>query len=1300
MAYDFNANSIVDPKAIDDVNRLGQAFDDAMGKYSNLLKALSGGVKINPKTIEELNAKIQQQSKIEKELIETQNQLSKLQDDYKKILLQVNQQIKDNTKSKLDEAKATKNLADAELVNQKAKTETSKQAKLAADTELANQKTKNETLKQDRLINLQNKNRKATEEEVTKALNTQVQSITQAREQNKILTQSRNDLTIEDQKSIDRLNKLNAAIDKNNAFIKKNTDSYTQQKMRIGDYKKEIKNAISELAKGELTAKNFGNAINGVGGVMKSSLSAGINQVNIGLGTMIKGYIGAQAILNGIQKFIGQIKIGINAIVDFEAANSKLAAILGTTSKNIKDLTTDAQRLGAVTRYTASQAAELQIELAKLGFSRQEILDSTEAVLKFAQATGSGLGEAAALAGAALRMFGAEAKEAERYVSAMAIATTKSAMNFSTLQTALPIAGSVAKQFGFEIEDVLALLGTLSDAGVDASSAATATRNILLNLANDTGKLSKVMGGGVKTFEDFSKGLRKVKDDGIQLAEMLEVTDKRSVNAFARFVEGADKIEILRKSITGVEKDLGVMAETMEDNVQGAIYGLESAWEAFALSFMSSTGPMKDFINWIAKGIRSVANNLRDAQGMISGVETETSSTANLQATNELNKAEEEFIKRRNNLISEGYEESKANEIALNELRENRIDLTAAEYKENERLRELAIIATQSFKDQSYVVNGLSKMFGFVTKETKTANKATLDYTKDLMELKAGELINEGIDTLIEKYTPKDKTKIKPRKLTDKEKKERLKIQKEFQNSELSLMDEGFEKELSKIRLNYSQKIASIIGYSEEEQKTRENLAKEMQTELDKYAVNYSIEKEKTNIQNKLDVVRDGSKEEMDLTIELLEYQMWQEMDAAEKTGANVLLIEEKYNNKKQQARGKYANEQNRKIQDQYAQESTIATSVMQEELGDLEIQYRKGLIGREQYEKKKLDIISEYAIDQAQAAVSLLEEQLSTEKLSTEERESLEKQRFNAKVALYDAEVKARQDADNLIIDSEQRKLDAIANGIKTAGDFLSAFTDLGSALFDRRIKTIEEEQEANQLAYEQDVERIENLANKGVITTEEAEARKRAAEDQTAAKEAELAKKKADLQTRQAKLEKANSIVQIALNTAVAIMRAWSDAGPFGGPVFAAIIGALGAVQMATAIAQPIPKYKRGTKDHTGGPAVVGDGGKAETVILPTGQSWITPSVPTLIDIPKGTVVLPEKLSLDDLRNFRSDSLMIERGKQEGIYKIDVHNDYSALEKEMKDIKKLLKNQSVQQRKAAYDAAHRYNVSQMKPI
>ena len=97
--------------------------------------------------------------------------------------------------------------------------------------------------------------------------------------------------------------------------------------------------------------------------------------------------------------------------IDFEAANSKLAAILGTTKGEIKDLTADARRLGEATKYTASEATNLQIELSKLGFSKTEILDMTEGVLKFAQATGAELPKLLLWLVRLVRMFGADTEE-------------------------------------------------------------------------------------------------------------------------------------------------------------------------------------------------------------------------------------------------------------------------------------------------------------------------------------------------------------------------------------------------------------------------------------------------------------------------------------------------------------------------------------------------------------------------------------------------------------------------------------------------------------------------------------------------------------------------------------------------------------------------------------------------------------------------------------------------------------------------------------------------------------------------
>lgn len=348
---------------------------------------------------------------------------------------------------------------------------------------------------------------------------------------------------------------------------------------------------------------SFSIAVN----LITENFKRGANSVNSAFKQMKSSVLGFAAALGiggaGLRNYI-------ETVGNFEASLSKLSAILGTVPGKIKDLTDNAKKLGETTKYTAAEATNLQIELAKLGFSRDEILATTETVLKFAQATDSGLAEAAALAGASLRMFGAEATESERYLSAMAISTTKSALSFSYLQAALPTVGPVAKAFNFTIEDTLALLGKLADAGFDASSAATATRNILLNLADSGGALAKALGGSVKTLPELVSGLQRLKAQGVDLNTTLELTDKRSVAAFNAFLGSAGSIDTLRESITGVGEDLNRMATTMNDNVKGSLAGLGSAWEAIMIKLSESTNaPFKSVIDWLTGVLRSLKGN-------------------------------------------------------------------------------------------------------------------------------------------------------------------------------------------------------------------------------------------------------------------------------------------------------------------------------------------------------------------------------------------------------------------------------------------------------------------------------------------------------------------------------------------------------------------------------------------------------------------------------------------------------------------------------------------------------------------
>lgn len=479
-------------------------------------------------------------------------------------------------------------------------------------------------------------------------------------------------------------------------------------------------------------------------------------------------------------------------------------------------------------------------------------------------------------------------------------------------------------------------------------------------------------------------------------------------------------------------------------------------------------------------------------------------------------------------------------------------------------------------------------------------------------------------------------------------------IAKRLSDTRISLIDDEYEKERATAQKKYEENIASITGNSEEENKLRANYEEILRNELlaiDKKYLDKIDEEERKRVEDSV------------------KYQ-----------------LEEK--------------------QREYATLAIVSSQSMQKEIDDELERYRQGIISKEQYEKNKAEITEKYAIQEAQRAFDLLKEQIDISGLSDEEKfkikEALAKAEIDLANKVRDAKKKARDEETEdekkywAKLDASLQHLEDVSNnavdGLGTLfGGLMNLITKvvrdgklgmedlLGSisaiskgltsimiGIYDQQIEKIEEQQEKNEEAGEEELERIEDLAESGAISTEEAEARKRAAEDRTAQRDKELEKQKAELEQKQAKWQKANSIVQTTIATSLAIMQAFAQAGPIAGAVLAAVIGAMGAAQIAIIAAQPIPKYAKGTDNHPGGLAIVGDGGRQEVIETDNG-AYITPSVPTLVDIPKRARVIPNLVDYRKM-SLHSDALMLDRQRRSNDGEpviVNVNNDYRRLER-----------------------------------
>lgn len=195
----------------------------------------------------------------------------------------------------------------------------------------------------------------------------------------------------------------------------------------------------------------------------------------------------------------------------------------------------------------------------------------------------------------------------------------------------------------------------------------------------------------------------------------------------------------------------------------------------------------------------------------------------------------------------------------------------------------------------------------------------------------------------------------------------------------------------------------------------------------------------------------------------------------------------------------------------------------------------------------------------------------------------------------------------------------------IAVTGALLGELSQLYSAFTDQKLQEIEREREAQILAIDEQLKANQDALSKNRVSEQEAADNEKKLLAEKLKAEETAAKKERELKRKAALADKAAALAQIAISTAVNIVKA-------GNPALIALYAALGAAQAAIVVAQPIP-YAKGTKKAKKGLARVGEEGEE------------------IMYVPGGTKVLPNKQTnrysdvLDAMFDNRFDQLYIKR-------------------------------------------------------
>ena len=268
----------------------------------------------------------------------------------------------------------------------------------------------------------------------------------------------------------------------------------------------------------------------------------------------------------------------IKTFAEFEESMLKVKAVSGATGKEFQMLTENAKQLGSATMFSASQVAELQFELAKLGFKPKEIKDATGNILALAQATSTELAEAGRITAIALNSFNAEASDAGKFADIMALASSSAAMDMEKFGAALPTVGATARLFGDSIEGLSAKLMVLADSGMEGGSMGTHLNKIYSKLA--------------KAGMTWDEGMQKLIDSNLDIVVAQEMFGDRAFKSALILADQREQTKLLTKANHQAAGSAKEMADIMDSGARGAMRRFLSQAEGVAIELGASLIPL------------------------------------------------------------------------------------------------------------------------------------------------------------------------------------------------------------------------------------------------------------------------------------------------------------------------------------------------------------------------------------------------------------------------------------------------------------------------------------------------------------------------------------------------------------------------------------------------------------------------------------------------------------------------------------------------------------------------------------
>ncbi len=322
------------------------------------------------------------------------------------------------------------------------------------------------------------------------------------------------------------------------------------------------------------------------------------------IATLQTNMLGMQAVMKGFTA----VKTVVMDFANLEEALFKIRAVTGSTDDEMKGLRKIIDDLGMSTQFTTDDIAKAIFNLGTLGIKGPKAFDALmPSITAAATALDLDLNRAAEIVLSTMKTFDLEMGESARVADVLTAAYTNSALNAEKWAISQQFAGLAAKAFDRDIEDIIPLLMSLSDQGIDASIAATQIRTAFLSLINPTTKARKTLAeigltlddmdvkqhGFIGVLENLEKGYRGIGD----AARIFNVRSAAIIDALIKTKRSGEKGTDVLKKYQKTLFDSGIAARHAEQRQQGLSFAIKVLDASFGQFKITIGETLEDWFN-------------------------------------------------------------------------------------------------------------------------------------------------------------------------------------------------------------------------------------------------------------------------------------------------------------------------------------------------------------------------------------------------------------------------------------------------------------------------------------------------------------------------------------------------------------------------------------------------------------------------------------------------------------------------------------------------------------------------------